>query len=187
MLKHRTYPKQYNPCHLKVDFSIQLIVKFQILINFLWQMLDFCLGCSNKKCWIWFLALIFLLLTFLFFWGNTYEAIQPVKTTIFSCRKITFEQELAAFLPVFSTRAAQIQLSVWLKSLRVPKYVHLTLVYWNTRNSLCYNLAIPFKDGITFAVTTATQRLQRCNLESEADMTYVAVTKFLFWSKFSKF
>ena len=101
MLKHRTHPKQYNPWHLKVDFSIQLIVKFQILINFLWQMLDFCLGCSNKKCWVWFPAMIFLLLTFLFFWGNHYEAVQPVKTTIFTCRKITFERELAAYWPVF--------------------------------------------------------------------------------------
>ena len=101
MLMHRTHPKQYNPCHLKVDFSIQLLVKFQILINFLRQMLDFCLGCGNKKCWVWFPAMIFLLLTFLFFWGNTYEAIQPVKTTIFSCRNITFERELAAYWPVF--------------------------------------------------------------------------------------
>ena len=64
-------------------------------------MLGFCLGCGNKKCWVWFLALIFLLLTFLFFWGNPYEAIQPVKTTIFSRRKITFKWELASYLPVF--------------------------------------------------------------------------------------
>ena len=46
-------------------------------------------------------SLDFLLLTFLFFWGNPYEAIQPVKTTIFSCRKITFERELASYRPVF--------------------------------------------------------------------------------------
>jgi hypothetical protein len=63
-------------------------------------MLVFCLGCGNKKCWVWFLALIFLLLTFSFFWGNPYEAIQPVKTTIFSCRKIMFERELASYWPV---------------------------------------------------------------------------------------
>ena len=100
-LKHRTYLPHPKSSHLKVDFCIQLLVKFQILIHFLWQMLDFCLGCSNKKCWVWFLALIFLLLTFLFFWGNPYEAIQPVKTTIFSCRKITFERELASYWPVF--------------------------------------------------------------------------------------
>ena len=100
MLKHRTHSWLYKSSRLKVDFCIQLLVKFQILIHFLWQMLDFCLGCSNKKCWVWFLALIFLLLTFLFFWGNPYEAIQPVKMTIFSCRKITFEQELASYWPV---------------------------------------------------------------------------------------
>ena len=101
MLKHRTHSWLYKSSRLKVDFSIQLLVKFQILINFLRQMLDFCLGCGNKKCWVWFLALIFLLLTFLFFWGNTYEAVQPVKTTIFSCRKITFEREFASYRPVF--------------------------------------------------------------------------------------
>ena len=101
MLKHRTHPELYKSSRLKVDFCIQLLVKFQILIHFLRQMLDFCLGCGNKKCWVWFPALIFLLLTFLFFWGNPYQAMQPVKTTIFSCRKITFEQELASYRPVF--------------------------------------------------------------------------------------
>ena len=65
--------------------------------------------------------------------------------------------------------------------------IHLILVYWVARNSLSYNLVIPFKDGVTFADTTATQSLQRCYLESMADMTYVAVTEFYFWSKFSKF
>ena len=65
--------------------------------------------------------------------------------------------------------------------------IHLILVYWDARNSLSYNLVIPFKDGVTFADTTATQSLQRCGLESVADMTYVAITKFNFWSKFSKF
>ena len=101
MLKHRTHSPAPKSYHLKVDFFIQLLVKFQMLINFLRQMLDFCLGCGNKKCWVWFLALIFLLLTFLFFWGNPYQAIQPVKTTIFSCRKIMFERELAFYWPVF--------------------------------------------------------------------------------------
>ena len=71
-------------------------LKFQILINFLWQMLDFCLGCSNKKCWVWFLALIFLLPTFLCFWGNPYQAIQPVKTTILDRWKIAFNWKLAS-------------------------------------------------------------------------------------------
>ena len=93
--------RHHKSYHLKVDFFIQLLVKFQILINFLRQMLDFCLGCGNKKCWVWFLALIFLLLTFLFFWGNPYQAIQPVITTIFSRRKITFKREMAAYWPVF--------------------------------------------------------------------------------------
>ena len=65
--------------------------------------------------------------------------------------------------------------------------IHLILVYWDARISISYNLVIPFKDGITFAVTTATESLQRCSSESVADMTYVAVTKFYFWSKFSKF
>ena len=64
-------------------------------------MLDFCLGCSNKKCWVWFLALNFLLLTFLYFCGNPYVAIQPVKTSIFDHRKIAFDVELACYWPVF--------------------------------------------------------------------------------------
>jgi hypothetical protein len=33
---------------------------------------------------------------------------------------------------------------------------------------------MPFKDGVTFAVTTATQSLQPSYLESVADMTYTA-------------
>ena len=53
--------------------------------------------------------------------------------------------------------------------------IHLILVYWDARNSLFYNLVIPFKDGVTFVVTTATQSLQRCHLESVADMSYVAI------------
>ena len=64
---------------------------------------------------------------------------------------------------------------------------HLILVYWDARISISYNIVIPFKDGVTFAVTTATQSLQWCSSESVDDMTYVAVTKFYFWSKFSKF
>ena len=62
--------------------------------------------------------------------------------------------------------------------------IHLILVYWDARNSLPYNLVTPFKDGVTFAVTTATQSMQRSYLESVADMTYVAVTKCHFWSNF---
>ena len=65
--------------------------------------------------------------------------------------------------------------------------IHLILVYWDARISISYNLVIPFKDGITFANATATQSLQRCFLENVAEMTYVAVTKFYFWRKFSKF
>ena len=65
--------------------------------------------------------------------------------------------------------------------------IHFILVYWDARNSLLYNLVMPFKDGVTFAVTTATQSLQRCYLESVADLTYVAVTKCHFLSKISKF
>jgi hypothetical protein len=64
---------------------------------------------------------------------------------------------------------------------------HLILVYWDARNSLSYNLVIPFKDGVTIAVTTATQSLQRCGLESVADMSYVFVNICHFWRKFSKF
>ena len=45
-------------------------------------------------------SLDFLPFTFLFFWGNHQEAIQSVKTTIFSCQKITFERELASYCPV---------------------------------------------------------------------------------------
>ena len=63
--------------------------------------------------------------------------------------------------------------------------IHLILVYRDARNSLSYNLVMQFKDGVTFADTTATQSLQRCYVEIVADMTYVAVTKFYFWSKFS--
>ena len=65
--------------------------------------------------------------------------------------------------------------------------IQLILVYWDARNSLPYNLVIPFKDGVTFADTTATQSLQRCYLEIVADVTYVAVTNCHFWSKFLKF
>jgi len=61
--------------------------------------------------------------------------------------------------------------------------IHWILVYWDARNSLSYNLVIPFKDGVTFAVTTATQSLQQSYLESVADMTYVAVTNFLGWER----
>ena len=71
----------------------------------------------------------------------------------------------------------------WLANMKI----HLILVYWDARNSLSYNLVIPFKDGVTFAVTTATQSLQRCHLESVADMSYLAVNSCHFWSKFSKF
>jgi hypothetical protein len=65
--------------------------------------------------------------------------------------------------------------------------IHLILVYWDARNSLPYNLVIPFKDGVTFAVTTATQSLQRYVLERVADMSYVALNVCHFWSKFSRF
>ena len=102
MLKHRTHSPAPKSYHLKVDFFIQLLVKFQILINFLRQMLDFCLGCGNKKCWVWFPALIFLLLTFLFFWGNPYQAIQPVKTSILDPRKIVFDAETGFLRACFS-------------------------------------------------------------------------------------
>ena len=60
--------------------------------------------------------------------------------------------------------------------------IHFILVYWDARNSLFYNIVIPFKDGVTFAVTTATQSLQQCYLENVADVTYVAVTKCHFWN-----
>ena len=62
--------------------------------------------------------------------------------------------------------------------------IDLILVYWDARNSLFYKLVIPFKDGVTFAVTTATQSLQRCYLENVADVTYVVVTKCDFWNIF---
>ena len=65
--------------------------------------------------------------------------------------------------------------------------IHLILVCWDARNTLLYNLVIPFKDGVTFAVTTATQSLQRFDLENVADLTYVAVSKYYFLSKISKF
>jgi hypothetical protein len=62
--------------------------------------------------------------------------------------------------------------------------IHFILVYWDARNSLLYNLVMPFKDGVTFAVTTATQSLQRCYLKNVADVTTVAVTKCDFWNIF---
>ena len=64
--------------------------------------------------------------------------------------------------------------------------IHLVLVYWDARNSLSYNLVIPFKDGTTFVVTTAIQSLQQCYLESVADLSYGAVDLCHFWTKFSK-
>ena len=63
--------------------------------------------------------------------------------------------------------------------------IHLILVFWDARNSLPYNLVIPFKADVTLVVTSATQSFQRCDLESEAYMSYAAVTKCHFWSKFS--
>ena len=65
--------------------------------------------------------------------------------------------------------------------------IHLILVYWVARNSLSYNPVLPFKDGVTFVVTTATQSLQRSYLESVADMSYVAINVCHFLSKISKF
>ena len=65
--------------------------------------------------------------------------------------------------------------------------IHLILVYWDARISISYNLVILFKDGITFAVTTATQSLQRCYLENVADVTYVAVTNVIFGIYFEFF
>ena len=65
--------------------------------------------------------------------------------------------------------------------------IHLILVYWDAWNSLPYNLVMPFKDGVTFVVTTATQSLQRCDLENVADLTYVALSKYHFLSKLSQF
>ena len=49
MLKHRTHPGMTSHPTLKVDFSIQLRVKFQILINFLQQMLDSAQGIVTKS------------------------------------------------------------------------------------------------------------------------------------------
>ena len=51
--------------------------------------------------------------------------------------------------------------------------IHFILVYWDARNSLLYNLVMPLKNGVTFAVTTATQSLQRCYLKNVADVTTV--------------
>ena len=62
----------------------------------------FCLGCSNKKCWVWFLALIFMPWTFLFFRGNHLEVIQPVKTSIFDCQKDCVCLEIGSLLVCFS-------------------------------------------------------------------------------------
>ncbi len=65
--------------------------------------------------------------------------------------------------------------------------IHSILVYRDARNSISYSLVIPFKAGVTYVVTTATQSFQQCDLESEAYLSYAAVTKCHFWSKFSKF
>ena len=65
--------------------------------------------------------------------------------------------------------------------------IHFILVYWDARNSLFYKLVILFKDGVTFAVTTTTQSLQRCYLENVADVTHVAVIKCDFWNIFLNF
>ena len=55
--------------------------------------------------------------------------------------------------------------------------IHVILVDWDARISISYTLATPYKDGVTFADTTATQSVQRCYLEIVADMSYVAATK----------
>ena len=53
----------------------------------------------------------------------------------------------------------------------------MIVVYCDNLNSLHYNLAIPFKDGATFVLRTATQSLQPWDLESVADTSYLPVTK----------
>ena len=65
--------------------------------------------------------------------------------------------------------------------------IHSILVYRDARNSSFYNIVIPFKDGVTFVVTTATQSLQCCYLEFVADMTYVAVINVIFEANFCNF
>ena len=65
--------------------------------------------------------------------------------------------------------------------------IHLILVYWDARNSLFYNLVIPFKGGVTFAFTTVTQSLQHCYLENVADMSYVVLNICYFGANFQKF
>ena len=65
--------------------------------------------------------------------------------------------------------------------------IHLILVYWDARNSLFYNLVIPFKGGITFVVTTATQSVQQCYLETVADMSYVVLNICNFGANFQNF
>ena len=63
--------------------------------------------------------------------------------------------------------------------------IHLILVYWDARNSLFYKLVIPFKDSVTFVVTTAIQSLQRWYLENVADVTFVSM--YHFWNRFLNF
>ena len=65
--------------------------------------------------------------------------------------------------------------------------IHLILVYWDARISISYNLVTPFKDGVTFADATATQSLQRCNLENVADLSYVAINVCHFGANFQNF
>ena len=68
-----------------------------------------------------------------------------------------------------------------------PIWKFIFLVYWDTRNSLLYNLIISFIDGVTFVVISATQSFHRCYLQNVADISYAAITKCHFWSDFSKF
>jgi hypothetical protein len=65
--------------------------------------------------------------------------------------------------------------------------IHSILVYWDARNSLFYNIVIPFKDGVNFALTTATQSFQGCDLENEANMSYVVLNICNFRANFLNF
>ena len=98
------------------------------------------------------------------------------KRTYSTAKRLHLIGNLASYWPFF------LQLDDLYSSFKWPFWQaniknHLILVYWDVRNSLLYYLVIPFKDGVTFVVTTATQSLQQCYLENVADVTYVAVTK----------
>ena len=74
-----------------------------MLSIFEYILVDFWLGCSNDKCQVLFLALIFLPQTFLFFWWSHYEAIQQSKRPYLTVKRLHLNKNWLLVGLFFST------------------------------------------------------------------------------------